>query len=110
MNNIFEEFVEKLVSECFKTAKFEFLPEKEKEETTQKLREYFYQITIDTLLDQLSDEQFSEIKDLNPRDPKMQEKLEQFAAEIPGFAVVLEDKLNKQSDQILQTGQIPAQA
>lgn len=108
MNNIFEEFVEKLVSECLKTAKFEFLPEKEKKETAQKLREYFYQQTIDLLLDQLSDEQFFQIKDLDPKDPKMQEKLEQFAAEIPGFALALEDNLNKQSDQILQTGQIPA--
>ena len=107
MDNIFESFIENLVSECLQSVKFSFLPEREKKEVAQKLRDHFYSMTIDTLIDQLSDEQVNQIKDLDSKS-KMEEKMAEFAASIPGFAFVLEDKLKAKMSQILQTGQIPA--
>ena len=107
MENIFESFVENLVTECLKLDKFSYLNEQQKKELVSKLRDHFYQLTIETLIDQLSDEQLLEIKDLEPEDPALAQKFEKFAAEIPGFAVVLEDTLKKESDKILQTGQLP---
>lgn len=107
MDNVFESFIENLVSECLKGAKFAYLPEKEKKELAAKLRDRFYQVTIDTLVDQLSESQVREIKSLDPKDPKMEQKMTEFAASIPGFAFVLEDKLKVEMDKVLESGQIP---
>lgn len=107
MDDTFEQFTENLVSECLKGAKFAYLPEREKREIATKLRDYFYSQTIDTLVDQLSDEQVSQIQSMDANDPKTQQLMSEFAASIPGFAFVLEEKLKKETDIILQTGQIP---
>lgn len=107
MDKIFENYVESLIQECLKGAKFAYLPQRQKKEIEGKIRDHFYSVTINTLIDQLSDEQLLEIKDLEPGNPILVQKFERFAAEIPGFASVLEDKLKAEMDQILQTGQIP---
>lgn len=107
MDNIFEDFIENLIKECLQGAKFVYLPANEKKELEAKLRDHFYSLTINTLIDQLSDEQVMEIKDLDFKTKEAQEKIAQISAAIPGFAFVLEDKLKQEMDQILQSGQIP---
>lgn len=106
MNNIFGGFMENLVKECLQGAKFAYLAEKDKKEIAGKLRDHFYSVTIDTLIDQLSESQVNQIKGLDPKAPEMEQKMAEFAASIPGFAFVLEDKLKAEMDKILQTGQI----
>lgn len=108
MDDTFEQFTENLVNECLKGAKFAYLPNTEKKEIAAKLRDHFNSITINTLIEQLSDEQISQISGLDPADPKMQQLMSEFSASIPGFAFILEEKLKKEMDVILQTGQIPA--
>lgn len=108
MDDFFEKYVENLVSDCLKGAKFAYLPEREKQEIATRLRDYFYSQTIDTLVDQLSDEQVSQIQSMDANDPKTQQLMSEFAASIPGFAFVLEEKLKKEMDEILQTGQVPS--
>lgn len=107
MDKIFEEFIENLVNECLHTAKFAYLPEKERQEFAKKLRDYFYNITINSFIDQISDEQFTQIKDLDFKSKEAQEKMAQISASIPGFAFALEDKLKKEMDIILRDGKIP---
>lgn len=106
MDKIFEDFINNLVNECLQGAKFAYLAEKDKKEIGAKIRDHFYSVTIDTLVDQLSDEQVNQIKGLDPKAPEMEQKMAEFAASIPGFAFVLEDKLKAEMDKILQTGQI----
>lgn len=108
MDKIFEGFIENLVKECLQGANLAYLREKEKKEITSKVRDHFYSVTIDTLVDQLSDDQVREIKVLDPKSKEMEQKMAEFAASIPGFAFVLEDKLKAEMDKILQTGQIPS--
>lgn len=103
----FEKFIENLINECMQSAKFAYLPDSNKKEVAEKLRNHFYSVTIDMLVDQLSDEQASQIKALGQNNPKTPELMSQFAASIPGFAVILEEKLTKEMDNILQTGQVP---
>ncbi len=107
MENIFEEYLEKLIKECMQGDKIAYLSRNQKKDLEQKIRAYFYSITINTLIDQLSPEQLDQVKDLDPDSPEMQQKMAEFAASIPGFAVVLEDKLKQKMDQILQTGTVP---
>ncbi len=107
MDNIFEDFIEKQVSECLKGAKFSYLNEKEKKQLTPKLRDYFYNVTIETFLGQISEEQVAAIKDLDFKKEVAQQKIAEMSASIPGFGFTLEDKLKKEMDQIIETGQIP---
>lgn len=107
MDNIFESFIENLVKECLEGAKFAYLPAKEKKGLEEKLRNHFYNVTIKLFLDQISDEQVNEIKDLDFKTKEAQQKISEISASIPGFAFVLEDKLKEEMDKILQTGQIP---
>src|SRR4051812_3972049 len=107
MENVFENFIEKLITECLQGAKFAYLTPKEKDDLKIKLRNHFMNVTLDTLVDQMSDEQLVQVKDLDPNSPEMQQKMVEFAAIIPGFAIILDDKLKKEMDNILQTGQIP---
>lgn len=104
MDQAFEEFIEKLVSECLQSSKFAYLPPKEKKDMAEKLRNHFYNMTLNTLIDQLSSDQIVQIRALDPKDPKMEKLMSEFAACIPGFATVLEDKLTIEMDQILKTG------
>jgi len=107
MDDFFEKYIDNLVNECLQTSKLSILSDKEKKDMAGRLRNHFYDKTINTLLDQLSDEQASQIKALDPKDPKVSELMSQFAASIPGFSFVLEDKLKGEMDKVLQTGQIP---
>ena len=107
MDKIFEEYIENLVNECLQSAKFAYLPEKERQEFAQKLRDYFYNITINSFIDQISEEQFTRIKDLDFKTPEAQQKIAEMSASIPGFAFALEDKLKKEMDKILRDGKIP---
>ncbi len=106
MDNIFDSFIENLVKECLQGAKFSYLLPREKNQLAKKLRDHFYDITIKLFLDQLSEQQFNEVKDLDFKEPTAQQKVAEISASIPGFAFVLEDKLKQEMDLILQTGQI----
>ena len=107
MDNVFNDFIENLVSECLQSTKFAYLSENEKNQLAQKLRDYFYNITINSFIDQISDEQFTRIKDLDFKSKEVLEKIAQISASIPGFAFVVEDKLKKEMDNILRDGKIP---
>lgn len=108
MDKIFEDYLENLVNECLQGASFAYLPPREKKDIEDKLRDHFYNVTIATFIDQLSDDQAREIKDLDFKTPQAQQKIAETSASIPGFAFVLEDKLKQEMDNILKTGIIPA--
>ena len=104
MDNVFDSFIENLVNECLQGAKFAYLPEREKRKTAENIRNHFYNITIGLFLDQISDEQIKEIKDLDFKTAEAQQKVAEISASIPGFAFVLEDKLKQETDKILANG------
>ena len=107
MDEFIEGYLEKLVSECLKGAKLAILSPSQKQEMAENLRDHFYDVTTKTLIEQLSNQQLMEVKDLDPDSPEMTAKMSEFAAVIPGFYMVLDKKLKSEMDQILQTGQVP---
>lgn len=101
-------FIQGLVSQCLNSSAFVNLPDDQKAETLEKLTEYFHDLMVKTLLDNLNADQLNQIKDLDFKSPEMEEKLEQFGASIPGFAFTLDQKLKDEAARISQTGQIPS--
>lgn len=106
MDKIFEDFIENLVTEALQGAKFSYLSDAQKKEMAQKLREHFYNVTVEAFVDQLTDEQVSQVKGLDFKSEAAQQKIAEISASIPGFSFVLENELKSEMDRILQTGQI----
>jgi hypothetical protein len=109
MDNIFEQYIENMVKECLSMDKFMYLPEAQRQQLADQLRDLFYNTTINTLIDQLNEEQLTQIQDLNPEDPILDQKLQEFAATTPGFYETLEGVFRAKLNTILQTGQIPTE-
>lgn len=102
------DYIESYVKECLENVpSLASLAEWQKEEVAQKIRSYLYKSMVDTLIDKLDEGQLNQIKDLDFASDEFAQKAELFAAQIPGFYLDLEEKLQKEVEQIKQTGQIP---
>lgn len=71
------------------------------------LLDYYSDVILKTLVDNLSDEQLAEVEKLDFESPEAESKLALLAAQIPGFIFKAEEVLKLASAQIKQTGQIP---
>lgn len=100
MDKTITDFINSLVIKCMANPIFK--------DQKENLEKYFYQVMIETLIDNLSQQQIDQVKDLDIKSPKMQQKLQLFAASIPGFIFILDEKLNSEASKISQTGQIPS--
>lgn len=81
---------------------------KEKEELKPKLLDYFSDLIFDTLLQNLNETQLKELQampDLSTKEA--QEKIALMSASVPGFIFILQDRLEKVSEEIGRTGKIP---
>jgi hypothetical protein len=85
-----EQYINKYIEECLNAPSFISLNEEQKNQVKQQLGEYFNQLIIETLINNLSLDQ-----------------LQLFAAQIPGFLMILEEQVKKSTESIKQTGQIP---
>lgn len=84
---------------------------KEKDEFKVKLLDYFSDLIFDTLLRSLNDDQIAELNALpDLGSEEAQNKIAQFSASVPNFIFILQDRLEKVSAQIAQSGKIPEPA
>lgn len=109
MDQQFNQFIEQSVSQCINSPVFSSLTGDQKAEMIQKITEHFYNLILTTTLDNLTDEQFVQIKDLTPKDPVLEQKIEEFSSEMPFLAQAIEDQIDKDSKYIQQNGQLPPQ-
>lgn len=101
-----EEYIDGLVNEALGASVFASLSPEQKEEVKNKLYNHFYQVILDTTIDNLNEEQVSQLEVLDPESPEMEEKIRLFAAQIPNLAQEMEQKLDEEVEKIKQTGQI----
>lgn len=81
---------------------------KEKDEFKLKLLDYFSDLIFDTLLRSLNDEQVAELNALpDLGSDEAQEKIALMSASVPNFIFILQDRLEKVSAEIAQSGKIP---
>ncbi len=81
---------------------------KEKEEFKLKLLEYFNELIFDTMIRNLNDAQLEELNAIENLDSEVaQEKIALISASIPDFIFILQDRLEKVSQEIAISGKIP---
>jgi|SRR3989344_6253340 len=74
----------------------------------EDLEAYFYRLMIETLIDNLTEDQVNQIKDMDLKSPEAQEKMMLFSAQIPGFIFILDEKLQTDAENIAKSGRIPS--
>lgn len=108
MDEAVEEHLNNLANRCIASPHFAALSEEEKAKVKIKIQDHFSNIVFDKLVDNLTEEQVNEVKDMDPKDPEMIRKMQLFAAGIPGFIFTLLKKLNDEATRITQTGHVPS--
>lgn len=107
VNQNIDEYINGLVAECLQAPGIVNLSPDQKNEFAQQVQSYLSQVTIETLVNRLNGEQLSQIENLDPTSPEMAEKIQQLAAQIPGFADDLEKKFQEAVSYIKQNSKIP---
>lgn len=105
-----DEYLESLVSECLQAPGVVNLPQEQKDAFAEQVRDYLSQASLEVLVEKLTEEQFSQIENLEPGSPEMVEKIQVLAARVPGLAESLEERFKKDVDYIKQNSRIPEQS
>lgn len=98
MDQQVQEFIQNLITSCINNPALAYLSPEQKAKLSANLETYLYKLSVETLINSLNEEQINQIKDLEFESPEMEEKMELFAASIPGFAIILEEKLQQETD------------
>lgn len=100
MDKKLEGYIDSLVLEILASPNFVVLPEDQKQQYAVKIKDYFNNIIFDTLLNNLNSDQLNTLKNLGLSSPQAQLKIEEFSAEIPNFAAVLENALKREVESL----------
>lgn len=84
---------------------------KEKDEFKIKLLDYFSDLIFDTLLRSITEAQAAELNEIpDLGSDEAQQKIAMMSASVPNFIFILQDRLEKVSAEIGQSGKIPQQS
>lgn len=100
MDQKLQEYLESLVAKVLQAPALTNLSEQEKGEFAQKVHDYFNKVILDTTIDLMDEEQLNSIKDLAMDSPEMEQKIMEISSQIPSLAQILEEKLNKEVENI----------
>ncbi len=102
MDQKIDAHLESLVLEILGSPMFVNLPGDQRDSLSPKIRNYLNGVIIDTVIDRLTPEQLNVIKALPADSLEMEDKIEEYSAQIPLLAEALEEKLNQTVTNIKQ--------
>lgn len=102
MDEKLDAYIESLVSEIMADPGLNNLPQQEKDQYAQRLRDHFNKLIMDTLLNRLSPEQLSEIEKIKDQPELLEDKIEEYAASVPNLAQDIEERLNREVEAMKQ--------
>ncbi len=108
MDQQIEEYLNKLIEDILNSSHFAGFSEASKQELRQKVESYFYRVSLDAMIENLSDEQLQGMEKMDPNSPDTEEKLTVLSAQIPNFAETLQKALEDAAEEIKKTGQVPS--
>lgn len=102
MSNQIDQILEGLVNQVLSVPPFMNLSEEGKVAARDKVTDYLVNAILDLTVDHLPDEAVLELQNLDPNSDEMSQKVMEYAASIPNFAQILEEKLNQEVENIKQ--------
>lgn len=101
MNNIeqkFNEYIDKLIAQVVAVVPQVPAPQ---------LKNYFFSVIIDTVIDNLDGEQLTEAEKLNPSSPDFPDKIAEYTATMPDFLSQAEKNLLQAAELVKTSGKLP---
>lgn len=95
-------YIENFVQDILNLPQFASLPQDQKETLEENLRGKFYDVVLDTTIDNLTDEQVLQLENIPPDSPQMRQKIEEFTSTLPYLAKEIENKLTQAHQQLKQ--------
>lgn len=89
-------YIEALVLSCTSLLSFQALPDEDKKSYSQKLRDHASKIIFETMLNRLDKEKLEELKAVQNNPALFEQKVEDFASEIPNLATDIEMRLERE--------------
>lgn len=106
MDKKLEQYMQSLVSQVLTSPNFVSLPEEQKQQYSTKIMDHFNNVIFDNVLNNLTSDQLNILKNLGLSSPQALVKIEEFSSEIPNFASILENALQKEVENIKTNPQI----
>lgn len=106
MNQQFIQTIDKLVQECLNAPLMTALSAEQRQVMEKQIRNHLYTQALFAMVDNLTEDQFAQIKDLDPQNPEMETKIEQFTQTMPFLLEDIEKKLNEEALKIKQNPQV----
>lgn len=95
-------YIESLVLGILNSPNFINLAEPQKSEIAEKLRGKFYDVILTTTIDNLTDEQVSQLQNIPADSPEMAQKIQEFSSTLPNLASEIEKALNAEYENLKQ--------
>lgn len=100
MNQKINSYLESLVLEILQIPEFVKLSDEQKSRVAEKLRDHLNNVILDTVIDKLTPEQITSIKDIPADSSQMEEKMEEFTSTMPFLIKDLEVRLDQKVSEI----------
>lgn len=96
MDQRITEYLDNLIKEYLNGPSFNDLTEEQRKNLTTTLQGALYKAAVEELINRLNEDQLNQIADLDLTSPQMEAKLEEFAATIPNFLSILEERFQQE--------------
>ncbi|OGE64683.1 hypothetical protein A3I48_01525 [Candidatus Daviesbacteria bacterium RIFCSPLOWO2_02_FULL_36_7] len=96
MDQRIAEYLDNLIKEYLNNPRFSNLNEEQKINIATTLEGVLYKAAVEELINRLNADQLAQIANLDLTSPQMEAKLEEFAATIPDFLSMLEERFQEE--------------
>ncbi|MBI4057928.1 hypothetical protein HY405_01250 [Candidatus Microgenomates bacterium] len=103
MDNVdqkFNAFIEGFVTGILAHPSLQNLTDEEKQSYAQKLRNHFFRMVVETLINRLTPEQVADVQANIGNPAVLEQKIEEYAATVPGLSQDIEGRLGREFDQM----------
>ena len=96
MADILSNYIKSLIAEIFASPGYEKLTKKDKDKIAKNLDVHFQDMILETLINRLDDEQVKDVRSVMKKPKVLEQKLEEYAALVPGLAADIEERLKRE--------------
>lgn len=107
MDDQINQAVEKIINQWVNSVGSEVIVPQGKVELTNRIRNHIYTRILFIIIDNLTEDQLQQIQGLKPDNPKLQEKIEEFAQNMPFALFEIEEQLNQDLAYFKQNNKFP---
>ena len=103
LNKKIEEYLQSLASEILALPALKHLNSDQRDEYTQKIKNHFSGLILQTALNRMTQEQIEDLQTNLQNPDVLEQKIEEYSAQIPGLADDIEARLQREFEMMKKT-------